>query len=49
MVYYTYAMHVQRALRTKDQVDSPLRRFLPFDEHYALYKSHIQVVMVTVR
>ena len=48
MVYYTYAMHVERALRAKDQVDSPLRRFVPFDEHYALYKSHIQVVMVTV-
>ena len=30
MVYYTYAMHVIRALRTKDQVDSPLRRFVFF-------------------
>jgi len=48
MVYYTYDMHVKRELRTKDQVDGPLRRFVPFDEHYALYKSHIQVVRVTV-
>ena len=30
MVYYTYAMHVNRALRTKDLVDSPLHRFVPF-------------------
>ena len=30
MVYYTYAMHVCRALRTKDQVDSPMHRFVPF-------------------
>ena len=48
MVYYTYAMHVERALRTKDQVDRPLCRFVPFDEHYAFYKSHIQVVRVNV-
>ena len=33
MVYYTYGMHVERALRAKDQVDSPLHRFVPFDEH----------------
>ena len=48
MVYYTYAMHVKRELRTKDQVDNPLRRFVAFDEHYALYKTHIQRVMVNV-
>ena len=48
MVYYTHSMHVSRALRTKGQVDGPLRRFVPFDEHYALYKSHTQVVKVNV-
>ena len=41
-------MHVKRALRTKNQVDGPLRRFVPFEEHYALYKTHIQVVRVSV-
>ena len=30
MVYYTYDMRAKRALRTKDQVDSPLHRFVPF-------------------
>jgi hypothetical protein len=48
MLYYVYAMHVERKPKSKDQRDGPLRRFVPFDKHYPLSKSHIQVVRVSI-